>query len=186
MNKALATFVLALFLSACSGVTLVSDYDEVIDKGSMEFSEQLNTHVKNMADLAGTPEGTYEKNRPAYNALESKLDAMIARASAASEGKACKLEKKLYKRVTTMMNEKIPTEIAQSGMEADGNADGCNEKLLSLVKDQLLFIEEIHRESDKCGPQKLSCLRPATSKSAMAIANQSINAVSVVENAKKN
>jgi len=99
MKKLSIVLAIMLVLSGCSGIKLVSDYDEVIDKGITEFAEQFNTHVKNMGDLAGTEEGTYDANLRTYNALESKLDVLIARASSASEGKGCKLEKKIYDRV---------------------------------------------------------------------------------------
>jgi len=56
---------------------------------------------------------------------------------------------------------------------------------LVLVKKQLSDIRKIHRDEDKCGEKELSCLRPATAKTALKIANQSINAVSIVETAKK-
>ena len=46
----------------------------------------------------------------------------------------------------------------------------------------------IHRTSDKCSSAsgQISCLRRATAATALKIANQSINAVSIVESAKKN
>ena len=81
MKKLFIVLAAVVFLGGCAGIKLVSDYDEVIDKGITEFAEQFNTHVKNMGDLAGTPDGTYDANLKIYNALESKLDVMIARAS---------------------------------------------------------------------------------------------------------
>jgi len=185
MKKLSIILVLALFFGGCAGIRLVSDYDEVIDKGVTEFAEQFNTHVKNMGDLAGTQDGTYEANMKTYNALESKLDVMIARASAASEGKACKLEKQVFERVKKLLENKLPAELQTGDTIPDGNAEGCNERLLVLVREQLTLVEQIHRASDTCGERELSCLRPATVTSALKIANQSINAVSVVEAAKK-
>lgn len=186
MKKLSVVLVGILLLCGCTSIKLVSDYDEVIDKGITEFAEQLNTHVKNMGDLAGKPDGTYDSNLKTYNALDSKLDVMIARASAASEGKGCKLEKKIFKRVKLLLKDNIPVEINSSDTVSKGDSGGCNERLLVLVKNQLSSIEKIHKESDKCGDkQDISCLRPATAKTALSIANQSINAVSIVETAKK-
>lgn len=185
MKKLWLVFAAVAFLGGCAGIKLVSDYDEVIDKGTTDFAEQFNTHVKNMGDLAGTPDGTYDVNLKIYNALESKLDVMIARASAASEGKGCKLEKKVFDRVNDLFKNDMPLEMQGSDTNQTGNSNGCNERLLVLVKKQLSLVKEIHRDTDKCGEKNLSCLRPATSKTALAIANQSINAVSVVETAKK-
>lgn len=185
MKKLYFVIAIVFLLSGCAGIRLVSDYDEVIDKGVTDFAEQFNTHIKNMGDLAGTPEGTYDVNLKAYNALESKLDVMIARASAVSESKGCKLEKKVFGRIQSMLKSDMPSEIRSDDTVQTGNAHGCNERLLLLVKKQLDFVKEIHRETDKCGANNLSCLRPATAKTALSIANQSINAVSVVETAKK-
>jgi hypothetical protein len=185
MKKLSIALVTILALSGCAGIKLISDYDEVIDKGITEFAEQFNTHVKNMGDLAGTPDGTYDANLKTYNALESKLEVMIARASSASEGKGCKLEKKVFDRIKSLLKNNIPAEMQSSDTAQAGNSDGCNERLLVLVKDQLSSVKEIHREADKCGEKKITCLRPATAKTALSIANQSINAVSVVETAKK-
>jgi hypothetical protein len=185
MRKILLVFAAIAFLGGCAEIKLVNDYDEVIDKGITEFAEQFNTHVKNMGDLAGTSDGTYDENIKLYNALESKLDVMIARASAASEGKGCRLEKKVFNRVEDLLKRNMPTEIKIGDDNSAGNSNGCNERLLVLVKKELSLVKEIHRDLDKCGEQNLSCLRPATAKSALNIANQSINAVAVVEWAKK-
>lgn len=185
MKKLPLILALTIFLSGCAEIKLVTDYDEVIDKGVVEFAEQFNAHIKNMGDFAGTPEGTYEVNVKTYNALEAKLDVLIARAGAASEGGACKLEKQVLDRVKKMLDDDLPAEMQSSDTTQDGNPEGCNERLLVLVKKQLSLVEQIHREADKCGEKELSCLRPATAKNALEIANQSINAVSVVETAKK-
>lgn len=185
MKKILFALTTAVWLSSCSGLKLVSDYDEVIDKGITEFAEQFNTHIKNMGDFAGAPEGTFDANRKIYNALDAKLDVLIARASSASEGKGCKLEKKVFDRVKTLLKNDMPAAMQTSDSARAGDANGCNERLLVLVKEQLASVKTIHRELDKCGEKRLTCLRPATVKSALSIANQSINAVSIVETAKK-
>lgn len=188
INTLMAVLALTL-LSACSSIKLVSAYDEVIDKGMMEFSEQLNTHVKNMAELGGKPEGSYDATFQIYNGLESKLEVLIARSAAASGGSGCKLESKVFQKITLIMKNTGPV-----GLQSDANASpassaspasasACNERLLLLVKDQLTAIRTIHKLADKCNG--ISCIRPATAKDALAIANQSITAAAVVETAKK-
>lgn len=185
MMKLPIVIIITFILGGCAGVKLISDYDEVTDKGTTEFAEQFNTHIKNMGDLAGTPEGTYDANFKTYNALESKIEVMIARASSTSEGKGCRLEKKILDRVKFLLQNNIPAEIQSSDTAQTGNSNGCNERLLVLVKEQLSSVKEIHRDIDKCGKKQITCLRPATAKTALSIANQSINAISVVESAKK-
>ena len=171
-----------------AGCATVSPYDEVIDKGIIEFAEQFNTFVKNMGDAGGKQEGTYDANTRTYNALESKLDVLIARASAASDGKGCKVEKKIHERLERILQSGIPPELKSESTDSSGNADGCNARLLVLVRKQLDTVREIHKTSDRCqSPSgQISCLRRATAATALKIANQSINAVSVVESAKKN
>jgi len=183
IRRVAAALALAGFAAACA---VVSPYDEVIDKGIADFSEQLNTFVKNMADAAGKPDGTYEANTRTYNALDSKLDVLIARAETASDGQDCKLEKKAYDRISKILADDLPAELRGASDSSSGNAEGCNSRLLRLVKDQLASIRMIHSKIDKCpANSQVSCLRPATAGTALKIANQSINAVSVVEAAKR-
>ena len=177
----------ALLLGGCPWQQVISPYDEVIDKGIVEFYEQLNLFVKDAADAAGKAEGTYEANTKKYNQLETKLDVLILRASSRSQGSACQLEAKVYEKVARTLEGNLPADMKpQPGQTGDANA--CNTRLLELVKQQLGLIREIHARTDKCptpsGP--VSCLRPATAATALKIANQSINAVSVVEAAKRN
>lgn len=174
-----------LCISGCAAPRLTSEYDAVIDRGITEFAERFNTHVKNMGDYAGKPEGTHESNLAAYNGLEAKIDVLIARASSFSGGEGCTLEEKVFDRVKTIMQTDLPAGMQSTGAGAGGNSSGCSERLLFLVKQQLADIETIHRETDKCGSAHVSCLRPATAKTALGIANQSINAVAVIEAAKK-
>jgi len=183
IKKLLLILVAIAFLGGCSGKH-ASKYDGVIGEGIAEFSEQFNTHMKNMIDLAGTPDGTYKANRKTYNALESKLDVMITRASVASGGKGCKLKKKVYGRVESLFKDGIPSEMKRS-TNRHGNPDGCNEKLLALVKEQLSHVKKVHRDAYQCGKKRLSCLRPTTARTTLNLVNQSIDAVSVIEAAKK-
>jgi hypothetical protein len=184
MKRCLLLLSFLVALSGCS-IRFVSNYDEVIDKGIAEFSEQLGGHVKNMGELGGRPEGTYDANLKTYNALEAKLDVLIDRANSAAEGKGCQLEDKVFQHISSVMNSRIPVGIQQGTGATPKTASACNARLLVIVREQLFLIREIHKTTDKCGKGNVSCLRPATAKSAMAIANQSINAVSVVEAAKK-
>lgn len=188
MMRALLLAGALLLLGGCPAPQLVSPYDEAIDKGIVEFYEQLNLFVKDTADAAGRPEGTYQANSRKYNALETKLDVLILRASSASAGAGCRLEAKVYEKVEKALANEVPADMKPAAQSAAGDASGCNTKLLELVKRQLALIREIHEKTDKCdtpaGP--VSCLRRATAASALKIANQSIHAVSVVEAAKRN
>jgi hypothetical protein len=172
-----------LLLGGCA--PLVSPYDEAIDKGIVEFYDPFVYFMRDVAENAGKPEGTYEANLKRYNFLETKLDVLILRSSSRSLGTGCKLEAKVYEKVARLMQNNMPADMKPQG-DAAGDANGCNTRLLELVKQQLGFIREIHAKTDKCGTPPVSCLRPATAATAVKIASQSINAVAVVEAAKRN
>jgi hypothetical protein len=181
----LLAFLLGACLGGCQGGPLVSPYDEAIDKGIVEFYDRFVYFMRDVADRAGKPDGTYEANLERYNVLETRLDVLILRASSRSLGNGCKLEAKVYEKVSKLLESNLPAGITPQG-DAAGDANGCNTRLLELVKQQLGTIREIHAKTDKCGTPPVSCLRPATAASALKIASQSINAVAVVEAAKRN
>ena len=68
MKRCLLLLSLLVMLAGCT-IRLVSAYDEMVDKGITELSEQLGGHIKNMKELGGKPEGTYDANFKTYNAL---------------------------------------------------------------------------------------------------------------------
>jgi hypothetical protein len=188
INRLFAAAVLAIIASGCANFQFVSAYDEVIDKGITDFSEQFNAFVRDMGDSAGKVEGTYDANTKRYNALAAKLDVLIFRASTASAGKGCRIEKKVYDRIEQALGNDIPPSLRPESQAAAGNADGCNTRLLELVQKQLDSVRKIHSETDKCPSStgtQVTCIRPATAKTIAQIVNQSINAVAVVESAKK-
>lgn len=172
--------------SSCK-VQLVSDYDQVIDLGLQDYKQQLNTFIKNASDAGGTQAGTFENNKRTYNLLESKIDLLIDRARMQSTG-GCKLVTDLSSKIQRIMGDDMPVVIAPDSQTDNGNSFGCTERLLVLVKRQLLFVKEIHEKKDKCksrSGEQLSCIRIATSKTALDISNQSINAAWIVETTKR-
>lgn len=176
----------AIVVSGCGTIRLVSDYDEVIDKGIADFTEQLSAHTKDMAELGGKPEGTYAATLTKYNALDSKIENLISRARNSADGKSCKLQSDTFVKIKALLKENTPPQL-QEGVDASAATENaCSSRLLDLTRAQLADIRTIHRDIDKCGPNlDVSCLRPATSRDALAIATQSANAVAIVEAAKK-
>jgi hypothetical protein len=185
----LSLLVLTALTTACGTVRLVSPYDEVIDSGLAEYRLAINTFVRDMGDLSGTAEGTYEANQTRYNEFDSKIDLLVNRAAMNGGGKGCKLTGKLTERIVTVMGDQIPADLTPAAQTDEGNSLGCTHRLLVLIQTQLGTLEQIHKDTDKCRPPdggaEVSCLRPATSKTAIAITNQSIDAAWVVEMAKK-
>lgn len=173
-------------VSACGTIRLVSDYDEVIDKGVADFTEKLGAHIKNMGELAGKPEGTYDATLKVYNELDSKLDTLISRATNGADGKGCKLQGDALIKIKGILKAQTPSELQDGPDATPATANACSSRLLVLVKQQLGDIREIHKSTDKCGPQNnVSCIRNATAGTALAIATQSANAVAIVESTKK-
>ena len=88
----ISTSFLALFLLAsCAQVQLVATYDEEIYNGIHEYKALLNRHLKDMAVLNGSYEGSFEANQVKYNELEVKIDLLVDRASLRSIGLGCSL-----------------------------------------------------------------------------------------------
>jgi hypothetical protein len=189
--KLLVATAALLSLAACTTVRIVSPYDEVIDTGLREYRESINVFAKNMADRAGTDTGTYESNKATYNELEVKIDLLIDRAEFSGGGRGCRLTQRITNRIVDVAGDAIPAQLRPDGQSEHGNSLGCTHRLLELVGAQLGLIETSHEKTDRCksveepdGPE-ISCLRPATAKTALDITNQSINAAWVVEMAKK-
>lgn len=148
--KKVALITLAACLTACTTVRLVSPYDEVIYNGVSEYKDLLNRHVKDMADLGGTLEGTYEANKLKYNELEIKIESLIDRANLQSAGSGCSLSPALAKNIKRQLGDKTPVELSAAPESANANTYGCTQQLLNLVKRQLTALEDIHRHTDTC------------------------------------
>lgn len=150
-----AGFLLLLsstLIGGCASMQFVAPYDEVIYEGLTDYKGELNLHVKNMADLGGTPAGTYEANKLKYNEMETRLDLLIDRASSQSTGKGCLLSSALKEKVDNYLHDKAPAELsnAKSSSSSSSNSYGCTEILLVKVKQQLEFLEFIHGNTDRC------------------------------------
>ena len=148
--KKVALIIFTAWLTACTTVRLVSPYDEVIYNGVSEYKDLLNRHVKDMADLSGTLEGTYEANKLKYNALEIKIESLIDRANLQSNGTGCSLSPALADHIKRQLRDKTPNELSAASESANANTYGCTQQLLNLVKIQLTALEKIHRDLDKC------------------------------------
>lgn len=181
------TFLLSvlLLLAGCT-VRLVSPYDVVIDDGLRDYRQSINVFIKNMGDVAGTSAGTYEANRNTYNKLDTQISILVDRAKYGGSP-ACSLTQQVTDRIVAAMDSSIPAELKAAPQTSGGDALGCMHRLLALIQEQLEIIRTIHSTTDKCknleipnGPD-VSCIRPATAKTALDITNQSINAAAVVE-----
>lgn len=70
----------ALLLSACGPVRLVSAYDEIIDRGTTELNTKIVSFVGRMVTLSGKQEGTYDANATFYDDVKGSLVTLRLRA----------------------------------------------------------------------------------------------------------
>ena len=85
----LLPLLLALILTACSTLRLVSDYDEKIDQGVTEFQEGFLGFIQDMNRKVRTPAGTYDQNIAFYDRWTPKLQVLSDRALAANPSGTC-------------------------------------------------------------------------------------------------
>ena len=84
-NKLMAilAFVwLAGFLSACSEIRLISDYDEETDKAVTQLHRKVEGFLLELEDVAGTPDGEYKNYRDVYKEVKVDLASLSIRAKA--------------------------------------------------------------------------------------------------------
>lgn len=76
--------VLALSLSGCSGIKLVADYDENMDRGVTELHKLTEELLVKLESASGTAAATYENNRDFYADAKVKISTLRLRADAIS------------------------------------------------------------------------------------------------------
>ncbi len=111
--RAVMAPLMALFLlSACSGVTLVSPYDERIEIGISEYNQDLLSFVTLMEARFGTEGGIYAKNEAFYANQGGVLDTLIMRAEIQDPGHGCAVSGKaialISKKIPKMALTKLP------------------------------------------------------------------------------
>jgi hypothetical protein len=117
---------------------------------------------------------------------------LIDRARTQSTGNGCLLSPALSERVDSYLRDKAPAELSKASSGTESNSYGCTEILLGKVKQQLEFIELIHRESDRCALRspgtvrivelEISDLQPAASSDLDQAVDQAV--AEVVESLK--
>jgi len=73
--------LLCVLLSACSEITLVGQYDEVIDQGVTRLHRETTAFLLDMEYKAGTPEGEFIANTGFYIGALSDIASLKLRAS---------------------------------------------------------------------------------------------------------
>ena len=192
--------LLLLFLLSCK-VQLVAPYDPALEEGIIQFKRELNTFLITMGELAGREEGRYENNVETYAGLTTDIGILQDRAALMSAG-GCRVTGKQLDKINEFLDRKLESYpetdslMAKSGIqgvkqklstEGEGNSYGCTERLLNDVAAQLEIIRKTH-QIKACKDENgawITCLRPAAAKDALDLANISIDAVWIVEQAKK-
>jgi hypothetical protein len=92
-QKRAAYSAVALAVLASCLVRLAPDYDPVLDRSAADVAVRVDAFLTRMEAVAGTPEGTYAKNREFYGEVKATLRTLRLRAEAAP--KAEKIVKSL-------------------------------------------------------------------------------------------
>lgn len=138
---------LLLSLAACT-VRLVSDYDDQIDSGLTQANTDITAFVNKMADAAGTPDGTYSKNKDFYTTEKAKLSTIRVRAEAHRALNICPTTAVIKYAITTNMPQQPPSGPGP-GMTAQEvlaklPQDDCEVVLISLIQDAFGDLETFH------------------------------------------
>lgn len=173
--------VIGAAVTACSQVVLLSPYDATIESRLLDYREELNILVKRAANGRGTQAGTFESSQDSYAALEARIEGLVDRASLQDQGIGCRLEDATWARIKTQLSKAagLPPSNPTSG---DGS--GCVVLMLRNVQMNLADVQSIHADPEQCHssvPEYPTCLRPAAVVDLLAISNQTIDAVLMVE-----
>jgi len=180
----LISTALVMMLAGCFTVRLVSPYDQVIDNGLKEYRQSINTFVDRMGKNFGKPDGTYEHNSGTYSELGAHVTTLLARSKINGAGLGCRITRKVTDEMFNRLGrDKVPASVRPEAHTDAGDSSGCTQRLIEILNEQLSQLEKIHQFKD---PQKnMTGLRPATSKTALSIMNQAIDAAWIVEKAKR-
>lgn len=174
---------IATVLPACTKVILVSPYDEATDTRLQDYRDALNVLAKKAAAGTGTQAGTFEASKDAYLDLEARIDGLVDRAKMLDQGVGCKLDDKTWGRIKAQLAKAAGLPAANP---ATGDGSGCITIMLTNVQQNLASLEGVHKDPDQCqssNPEIKTCLRAAAVTDLLAISNQTIDAVLLVEHA---
>ncbi|MBN2486153.1 MAG: hypothetical protein JXB34_09285 [Bacteroidales bacterium] len=76
------TNIALLFLTSCSNIRLVSDYDDITDKKVTELQDKFARHFVKLERAIGTSEADYSHFIEFYDAAKSELRTLRVRANA--------------------------------------------------------------------------------------------------------
>jgi len=69
----LGSILSVLLLIACSGITVISDYDEETDKSLTSLQQKTDDFVERLEGVTGTSDGAFEKNKDFYDDADRDL-----------------------------------------------------------------------------------------------------------------
>ncbi len=167
--------------AGCQEVVILSPYDAMIESRLQDYREDLNTLVKRAANGQGTESGTFESSQDSYAALEARIEGLVDRASLQDQGIGCKLDDETWARIKAQLSKASGLPAANP---ATGDNSGCVVMMLNNVRQNLADLKSIHADAEQCHSsvaQYPTCLRPAAAVNILAISNQTIDAVLIVE-----
>ena len=76
----LSLFILVLY--SCSGIRLISEYDDITDKKVTELQDKFAKHFVTLERIIGAKEAAYENFIPFYDDVKSEMRTLTIRANA--------------------------------------------------------------------------------------------------------
>lgn len=77
----------AALLSGCSGIVLISDYDQETDKGLMALQQKADDFVESLKGVTGTDAGAFAKHQVFYEETDRDLRRLEFRVSSIPKNK---------------------------------------------------------------------------------------------------
>lgn len=89
LNRKIPVFlsIIILFLSSCSSIRLISDYDEITDKTVTALQEKVTMFFVKMESEIGTDQAKYENYKQFYQDAKVDLTTLKIRADAIDKNK---------------------------------------------------------------------------------------------------
>lgn len=137
-SRLLVLVLLAILVPACTGIQLVSAYDEETEKGLSSLYVDTTLFVDRMIALQGQPAGTFAANQPFYSDALARVDLLIARSRGFSVSNSCPTTGVLAR----MMDEHLAPEARTAlGQVPEGD---CQTVVLELLRGAYRDMRTFH------------------------------------------
>lgn len=125
-----------LFISSCSSIRLVSEYDEITDKAATALQQNISTFFIKVQDEAGTEAAKYENYKLFYQQTKVELNTLQIRADAVEKNQIVQDEVTILNQMVLDL-EKLHKKGFGRPEELDLLKKGFNSAFTAITKFQL-------------------------------------------------